>query len=165
MYGQPTAGPSQNPSWGVIGVVVGILLLIVWQWSAISGSDASVTIPAPKPGSVVTPPTGVIGVTPPTSGKPIQPVAPKYPTDWSCVGDIDVPLRRESNANNDISCLATDGKNCLWGGCASRLAEFSSRQNELNPLVCGAMHQGFYGETGSDNPIHWCFKGNAGIPK
>jgi hypothetical protein len=161
--------PSQGPSWGVIGVVVGLLILVVWQWPAISAAlsgTATVTVPAPKPGSVVTPSDGVTGVTkPPTTGKPVQSVAPKYPTNWSCVGDIDVPIRRESNANNDISCLSTDGLNCAWGGCASRLAEFSSRQNELKPLVCGAMHQGFYGDTGYDNPIHWCFKGNAGIPK
>lgn len=101
---------------------------------------------------------------PPPPATPAKPAAPKYPTDWQCVAGIDTPIRRENNANNDISCMATNGKDCLWGNCASQLSANMNATN-LKPLTCGAPHQALYGITGYDTTGHWCANGLNLIPK
>lgn len=93
--------------------------------------------------------------------------SPKYPTKWVCAKDIDVPIRRENNASNDISCMSENAKDCLWGDCNEKLRAYSLPENinRVRPLVCGTMHESIYGETGYTRPAHWCYNGNIQIPK
>ena len=75
---------------------------------------------------------------------------------WKCVSDIGVPITR---IGAEVACLATDGKQCLWGTCKrGRIVKRIPRN--VNPLKCGADHKAKYGSTGYDNPSHWCAKGN-----
>ncbi len=116
------------------------------------------------PGGVYRPPATPVG---PVPVVPVAPPAPKYPTDWSCVGDIDVPIRREANPANDISCMAENGRDCVWGDCKEKLRYYSMPENsgKINPLMCGPMHASLYGDAGYTNPAHWCAKGNTLISK
>ena len=93
---------------------------------------------------------------------PPAPPASLAPTEWTYVQDIDVPIRREDNANNDMSCLSENTKDCLWGDCNEKLRAYSLPENvnRVNPLVCGTIHESIYGETGYTRPIYWCYKGN-----
>lgn len=59
------------------------------------------------------------------------------------------------NAEGDVECLSSDGKNCMWtgdiGACNTTLSTTKSPQ----PLTCGKMHKAAYGTTGYDSD-HWC---------
>jgi hypothetical protein len=77
---------------------------------------------------------------------------------WTCIPGVDVPVRR--NAVGDIECMSSDGRNCSWGGCATKSA---TPVQPLQPLACGATHNSLYGGTGYDNPNHWCSMANKAI--
>ena len=49
------------------------------------------------------------------------------------------------------ACASYDAHDCLWGVSIDSI-DFA----RVKPLVCGAGHQQVYGETGFDNPKHWC---------
>jgi hypothetical protein len=83
-------------------------------------------------------------------------------TCWKCEDGIHVPLRR--NAEGDIECAATNGRNCLWqankAGCDALIARLPSL--DLKPLACGADHKAVWGGDGYSTPAHWCAKAAAG---
>lgn len=83
----------------------------------------------------------------------------KYPTNWTCVAGIDVPIRRENNLNNDISCLSENAKDCLWGDCNEKLRLYSlpENSNKVHPLVCTVEDYKYQN--------HWCNNGNNQIPR
>jgi hypothetical protein len=90
-----------------------------------------------------------------------------YPTEWACVAGVDTPIRRENNANNDISCMSENAKDCVWGNCEEKLLLYAIPENaeKIKPLVCGAMHTAEYGGPGYGTPEHWCEMGNGLIAK
>ncbi len=76
------------------------------------------------------------------------------PTDWKCLWDIPVPLRR--NNNGDIECMSTNAHDCLWGNWWTCNQYKNSKPNNIRPLACGAHHTRQWGGPGYDNPGHWC---------
>ena len=51
----------------------------------------------------------------------------------------------------DPACASYDGRSCLWG-----VAEADLDFSRIKPLACGEPHRRLYGETGYENPRHWC---------
>ena len=84
------------------------------------------------------------------------------PSSWSCGNNIFTPVRM--NDKGDVECMATNGKDCLWTAdlntCNNTIGQ-NNDSTKLNPLACGDMHKSFYGDTGYDNPNHWCAKTKA----
>jgi hypothetical protein len=76
---------------------------------------------------------------------------------WQCVGDINVPLRR--NINNDVECMSQNNRDCLWKNnkteCESLL---TNKPNDIKPLECGDMHNRVWGSPAYNVPNHWCAK-------
>lgn len=93
------------------------------------------------------------------------------PSEWQCLPGFNVPIRREANAEQDISCMSEDAVNCLWtsDSCPTKLQVYSKPEmvNKIKPLFCGAMAKSIYGITGYEesNPNHWCYIGNKSIGK
>jgi len=144
-----------------LAIAAGILVVLYFLFkNSVDAYIAGLKSPSPINSSIPTP-------QPLPSPAPPASLAPKYPTKWTCAQDIDVPIRREDNANNDISCLSENAKDCLWGDCNEKLRAYSLPENvnKVRPLVCGTMHESIYGETGYTRPIHWCYKGNLQVPK
>ena len=86
---------------------------------------------------------------------------------WQCVLNIDTPLRRNPETG-DIECASTDNKNCLWTGGdmdACRSSIENAKNNASTAFSCGQEHQEVYGDTGYDNPEHWCTRGKGEIEK
>jgi len=84
-------------------------------------------------------------------------------TPWRCTADMPTPINR--NKDGEIQCMALDGKNCLWPGpLVNCEALLKSPPPNIQPLVCGAMHQKFYGGSGYNSPGHWCTKSQEQIP-
>lgn len=75
-----------------------------------------------------------------------------YETKWNCLDGFGVPMRL--NKNGDVECASVDGVNCLW----SEKCNMSTLPAKLNPLSCGAGHKSAHGESGYNNPVHWCNK-------
>ena len=77
--------------------------------------------------------------------------------EWKCVGDINVPLRR--NINNDVECMSQNNRDCLWKNnkteCESLL---TNKPNDIKPLECGDMHNRVWGSPAYNVPNHWCAK-------
>jgi hypothetical protein len=83
---------------------------------------------------------------------------PPQPSPWKCLAGINVPLRK--NVGGDVECMSQNNKDCLWKSNESECKLLlSSPPSDLKPLVCGDMHKSQWGDTGYDNPIHWCAKG------
>lgn len=64
-------------------------------------------------------------------------------------------LTLSSNAEGDIMCFSRDGVNCL------AQQDYNARRQPLDPisikpLVCGEAHRKVWGNTGYDQPGHWC---------
>jgi hypothetical protein len=78
---------------------------------------------------------------------------------WRCLPGISAPLQK--NMYGDVECMSMDYKNCLWGPNCNDLLYIPSQY--LKPLACGDMHKSIYGNTGYDNPKHWCTKGDLQI--
>jgi hypothetical protein len=57
------------------------------------------------------------------------------------------------------ACASYDQRGCLWGAGVADL-----KANELKPLVCGEMHRAVWGETGYQDPKHWCSVAKFGPP-
>ncbi len=95
-----------------------------------------------------------------TPGMPYLSAALSPNQNWTCLDGIDVPIRRDLDGN--ISCLAENGKDCVWGGCAEKLKQYALPENaaRINPLVCGTAHAQYYGITGYDTQGHWCAVGD-----
>jgi hypothetical protein len=83
-------------------------------------------------------------------------VAPKY--NWTCVPGFDYPV--SLNENGDVQCMSADAKNCIPGGCMTKLA---SPPSPIKPLVCGEPHKAIYGTTGYDSAGHWCNTTQSGL--
>ena len=85
-------------------------------------------------------------------------ITPYNNINWSCVSDINVPLRK--NASGDIECMSQNNKDCLWKSNANECqALLDSPPIDIKPLTCGSMHKDKWGSTGYDNVAHWCSKG------
>ena len=77
-----------------------------------------------------------------------------HQTIWKCVGNIKTPLSR---IEGDIACLSSNGKDCIWNTCLNGVLPPLPRV--IRPLKCGADHLSKYGDTGYNNPEHWCTQG------
>jgi hypothetical protein len=53
--------------------------------------------------------------------------------------------------SGDPACASYDGKACLWG---VRYTELD--RSRLRPLICGEVHRVVWGQTGYEDPRHWC---------
>jgi hypothetical protein len=77
--------------------------------------------------------------------------------EWRCIKGINVPVRLDNN--NDVECLSTNGKDCLWSdNCDQKLQEYNNKKYTIDPLTCGIDHQKHWGGTGYDTKDHWCNK-------
>lgn len=103
-----------------------------------------------------------ISATEPMSVSPVSvpvPVpAPNKNSMWQCgVSGYQTPLR--VNESNDVECMSTNNRDCLWKGSAAECdAQIKNPANPMKPLVCGSMHKKEWGGPGYDNPAHWCAK-------
>ena len=82
-------------------------------------------------------------------------------TNWVCGGDklgYDIPFRY--NEDGDIECFALNSKDCAWGmGTGKNCTDYvTANINNVNPLVCGAMHNSVFGGDVYSNSNHWCRK-------
>jgi hypothetical protein len=84
--------------------------------------------------------------------------APNKNSMWKCgVSGFQTPLR--VNASNDVECMSTNNRDCLWKGSAAECeAQIQNPASPMKPLVCGEMHKKEWGGPGYDNPAHWCAK-------
>lgn len=89
-----------------------------------------------------------------TDRDPVRNQKPYTPSGWKCLGGINVPVRR--SPDGEIECMATNGKDCLWGDAASCQRLAASPPGGLQPLACGIRHMLHYGGTGYDHAGHWC---------
>ena len=88
---------------------------------------------------------------------PIRSQKPFRPTNWTCLGGIPSPMRR--NNNGEIECMSYNAKDCLWGNnntCNNLLA--NANWGAIRPLICGADHARKWGGPGSNDPGHWCYR-------
>ena len=81
------------------------------------------------------------------------------PSEWECGGDklkTDTPFRY--NESGDIECFSVNGKECAWGyGTGKKCVDYiKDNLKNLNPLICGAMHEKIYGVDGYSKEGHWC---------
>lgn len=79
---------------------------------------------------------------------------------FKTVTGVDVPIRM--NRDMEIECLSFNGRDCEWGKVPleSQCADYINKNlDNIEPLVCGNMHQRVHGSLGYGNPIHWCEKG------
>ena len=150
--------PNAKMGLGVLAALVVLYLLVIKP-----NQDAAALLAAGATTAVVPVVDTNTGVVTPAV-VPVIPAPAAYPSPWKCNAGIDVPLRRENNANKDISCMSLNAKDCLWGSCATKLAQYKNDPN-LKPLACGAGHQAAWGSPGYNNPAHWCYKGNNMVPK
>ena len=109
------------------------------------------------------PPPVVSTVTPapltPSPG-PAPPSGPELKDDWQCVRDFSAPVKR---FGNDVGCLTSDGRSCLYGYCADPNSKFPADGGK--PLICGSDYSSKYGITGYEDPGNWCSKVNAQLPQ
>jgi hypothetical protein len=86
------------------------------------------------------------------------------PTNWACLMDIPVPTRR--NAAGDIECMGPNERDCSWQASMADCNNLiKTPVSPLKPLVCGAMHKAVHGDTGYDNPAHWCARTRVALAK
>ena len=69
---------------------------------------------------------------------------------WASEGDRRWTAKLPSG---DVMCYSGNARNCISSPTRPTPAQRGA------PLVCGAMHQSFWGETGYRNPAHWCVNG------
>jgi hypothetical protein len=64
-----------------------------------------------------------------------------------------------ADSNGEVECMSSDGRNCKWylhlEDCIARVA---APVSPLQPLQCGLVHQTLYGNSGYENPGHWCMQ-------
>lgn len=104
---------------------------------------------------------------PPVVVQPPPIVVPQtYPTQWQCLPGFSEVLRRENNANRDLSCASVNGRDCYRAGgtCEQSLAQVRAMAS-VNTLTCGDDHRSKHGRTGYGWPEHWCTRADPLISK
>jgi len=81
------------------------------------------------------------------------PPKPK-PTPWVCLPEMPSPIHK--NSDGDVECMSTNHHDCLWSSDAGCQQTVARPPENIQPLVCGAMHNREWGGPGYDNPGHWC---------
>lgn len=71
--------------------------------------------------------------------------------DWQDYTALGVNTPLAETPEGDLMCYSKDGVNCL-----ELRAESIQRGQSVKPLVCGAHHRATRGESGYDQPRHWC---------
>lgn len=83
--------------------------------------------------------------------------------NWVCVPGILTPLRK--NANDDIECMSTNNKDCIYAATAAACQEMvRTPVVDVKPLTCGSMHMKVHGFTGYDRADSWCARGKNLVP-
>jgi hypothetical protein len=61
--------------------------------------------------------------------------------------------------HGDVQCLSGDGENCSWfineKDCDDNYDIQMSMPN-VQDITCGDKHKAKFGNSGYDNPLHWC---------
>ena len=84
-------------------------------------------------------------------------------SDWKCLEGVNTPVRKSSS--NEVQCLSTDGSQCATANNLESCAALVGNQlRSAKTLSCGEQHMKLYGQTGYDNPGHWCAKGRSNLP-
>ena len=81
---------------------------------------------------------------------------------FRCFGQTGIETAVRINGHNEIECVSTDGKSCIWGlNTDAKCMEVANAQNlqKITTLECGMAHKRLHGTNGYDNPGHWCEKG------
>jgi hypothetical protein len=84
---------------------------------------------------------------------------------WFCAKHPRNPNYNIMSATKDKKYFmcAGDGQSCLWysdlASCQEAQQKISAGDYStiMNPLTCGPMHAGLYGDPGTTNPGHWCY--------
>lgn len=89
-----------------------------------------------------------------------------YPVldNWRC-GITSVSSPMSKNANGDVQCMSTNGKDCIVKTPKEECRKLIKKPpSDIKPLVCGEAHKKYWGSTGYDSPTHWCSVAKSLIP-
>jgi hypothetical protein len=114
-----------------------------------SAAPAPAPAPVTRPVARPAPSPAVVSALPAPIRPVIAPMARWRSAEFPApnAGLLSYTITREG----DPACASYDGRSCLWGVAAADI-DFP----RVKPLVCGEPHRRLYGETGYENPRHWC---------
>jgi hypothetical protein len=86
-------------------------------------------------------------------------------SEWQqCVKDSHGNTFLVKKDKEDPACLSVDGRRCLDGYCDGNEKRAKFIPESVIPLYCGEDHKGKYGDTGYENPNHWCARAKQLLP-
>jgi hypothetical protein len=81
---------------------------------------------------------------------------------WYCMKFNEIFLPISITNEDEIQCLSTNHTHCVTHTTSINECQLIIQQTvdqQIQPLVCGKMYESIYGESGYDNPNHWCYYG------
>ena len=80
---------------------------------------------------------------------------------WKCLTGLSSPLRINNNNDQNVECMSTNARDCMWQGPCESLR--TKPPPNLDPLTCGVMHTAKWGSSGYDTVGHWCNTGRRNL--